>query len=154
MFSNKALDSPFIAPEVLFSKFSDHTAAMDVWSFGMVLFCLMFGRKPVSYYSVYRQWLYKAHNQDAEIGSLPFIRPSASNFIYDPFSIDFENPFESINIEDLAATHFKQKMTLEELEAQFRPKDKGLNFQNFMKCISDLSYSGMFTKENSKKFDF
>ena len=23
-----------------------------------------------------------------------------------------------------------------------------------MKCISDLSYSGMFTKENSKKFDF
>jgi hypothetical protein len=29
-----------------------------------------------------------------------------------------------------------------------------LNFNNFMKCISDLSYSGMFTKENSKKFDF
>jgi hypothetical protein len=23
-----------------------------------------------------------------------------------------------------------------------------------MKCISDLSYSGMFTKENSKKFNF
>jgi len=23
-----------------------------------------------------------------------------------------------------------------------------------MKCISDLSYSGMFTAENSKKFDF
>ena len=29
-----------------------------------------------------------------------------------------------------------------------------MNFDNFMKCISDLSYSGMFTKENSKKFDF
>jgi serine/threonine protein kinase len=54
MFSNKALDSPFVPPEVLFSKFSDHTAALDVWCFGMVLFCLMFGRKPVSYYSVYR----------------------------------------------------------------------------------------------------
>lgn len=28
-----------------------------------------------------------------------------------------------------------------------------MNFDNFMKCIEDLSYSGMFTKENSKKFN-
>lgn len=107
MFSNKALDSPFIAPEVLFSKFSDHTAAMDVWAFGMILFCLMFGRRPVSYYAIYRHWLKKTHNKDVELGNLPFTKPSSSNFIYDPFSIDFENPFERINIEDLAATHFK-----------------------------------------------
>jgi serine/threonine protein kinase len=50
MFSNRALDSAFIAPEVLFTKFSDHTAAMDVWAFGMIMFSLIFGRKPVSYY--------------------------------------------------------------------------------------------------------
>jgi len=57
-------------------------------------------------------------------------------------------------MEDIAQTNFKQKMTLEELESQFRAKDGSLNFENFMKCISDLSYSGMFTKENSKKFSF
>jgi hypothetical protein len=45
-------------------------------------------------------------------------------------------------------------MTLEELESQYKAKDGALNFENFMKCISDLSYSGMFTKENSKKFNF
>jgi hypothetical protein len=88
------------------------------------------------------------------MGNLPFTPPSHSNFIYDPFSIDFENPFESISMEDLAQNNFKQKMTLEEMENQFRPKDGTLNFENFMKCISDLSYSGMFTKENSKKFSF
>lgn len=154
MFSNKALDDPFVAPEVLFSKFSDHTAQMDVWGFGMIMFCLIFGRKPVSYYSTYRQWLLKAHQTDAEMGNLPFTKPSSRNFIYDPFSIDFENPFEKVNMEDLAATHFKQKMSLEEVENQFRQKDGMINFSNFMKCISDLSYSGMFTSENSKKFDF
>lgn len=61
VFSNRALDSAFIAPEVLFSKFSDHTAAMDVWAFGMIMFSLIFGRKPVSYYQIYRQWLLKSH---------------------------------------------------------------------------------------------
>lgn len=88
------------------------------------------------------------------MGNLPFTPPSKSNFIYDPFSIDFENPFDNISIEDLAQTNFKQKMTLEELENHHKAKDGTLNFENFMKCISDLSYSGMFTKENSKKFSF
>lgn len=50
MFSNKALDNPFIPPEALFQKFQDHTAAMDVWSFGMIMYCILFGRKPTSYY--------------------------------------------------------------------------------------------------------
>jgi len=54
VFSNRALDSPFVAPEILFSKFSDHTAALDVWGFGMVLFCLIFGKNPVSYYQAFR----------------------------------------------------------------------------------------------------
>ena len=154
LFSNKALDSAFVAPEVLFQKFSDHTAAMDVWSFGMVMFCILFGRKPVSYYQVYKQWLLKAHQIDAEMGTLPFVRPSNANFIYDPFSIDFENPFDSVNIEDLASINFKQKVTFEDVERDFRGKDGSLNFENFMKCISDLSYSGMFTSEHSKKFNF
>lgn len=123
IFSNKALDSPFIAPETLFTKFSDHSAALDVWAFGMIMFCLIFGRKPVSYYQVYRQWLLKTHQVDADLGQLPFTPPSSANFIYDPFSIDFENPFENTNMEDLAASQFKQKMTLEDVEQSFKAKD-------------------------------
>jgi hypothetical protein len=45
------------------------------------------------------------------------------------------------------------KFELEALEASFKQKDGTMNFDNFMKCIEDLSYSGMFTKENSKKFN-
>jgi len=37
------------------------------------------------------------------MGTLPFIPPSSSNFIYDPFSIDFENPFDKMNQEEFAA---------------------------------------------------
>ena len=52
------------------------------------------------------------------MGTLPFIPPSSSNFIYDPFSIDFENPFEKMNQEEFAAyTNKKQK--IEDIEQQF-----------------------------------
>jgi hypothetical protein len=96
----------------------------------------------------------KTHQVDTELGDLPLTPPSSANFIYDPFSIDFENPFEKVNIDDLAATNFKQKSQLEDIENSFKGKDGELNFENFMKCISDLSYSGMFTSEHSKKFNF
>ena len=43
-FNNRALDNAFLAPEAIFDKFSEHTSAMDVWSVGMALFCLLFGR--------------------------------------------------------------------------------------------------------------
>lgn len=55
-FSNRALDNAFIAPEVLFTKFSEHNSALDVWSFGMIMYCLLLGREPESFYSVYRHW--------------------------------------------------------------------------------------------------
>jgi serine/threonine protein kinase len=42
-FSNRALDNPFLAPEILFSKFTDHTSALDVWSFGMIMYCVLLG---------------------------------------------------------------------------------------------------------------
>jgi serine/threonine protein kinase len=66
---------------------------MDVWSFGMVMFCILFGRKPKSFYKVYREWFMRHHGQDVQKANLPFKPPSYSSFIYDPFTIDFENPF-------------------------------------------------------------
>jgi len=126
---------------------------MDVWSFGMVMYCILFGRKPTSYYQTYKQWLLKAHQTDIELGNLPFTPPSKSNFIYDPFSINFENPFENFDEDELADTNVSKKFELDALEASFKQKDGTMNFDNFMMCIEDLSYSGMFTKENSKKFN-
>lgn len=79
------------------------------------------------------------------MGNLPFVPPSKKNFIYDPFSINFENPFEGMNMEDLALNGLKHKMSLEDMEQSFKAKNGTINFENFMKCISDLSYSGMFT---------
>jgi hypothetical protein len=59
----------------------------------MIMYCLLIGKQPDSYYSIYRGWYKKQHEHDIELGTLPFIPPSASNFLYDPFSIDFDNPF-------------------------------------------------------------
>jgi len=126
---------------------------MDVWSFGMIMYCILFGRKPTSYYQTYKQWLLKAHQTDIDLGNLPFTPASKSNFIYDPFSINFENPFENFDEDELADTNVSNKFELESLEDSFKQKDGTMNFDNFMKCIEDLSYSGMFTKENSKKFN-
>ena len=66
-FSNRALDSPFIAPETLFQKFTEQTAAVDVWSFGMIMYCVMLGQKPPSFYDIYRTWYKKKHQHDIEL---------------------------------------------------------------------------------------
>ena len=66
-FSNRALDNPFIAPEILFQKFSEHTAALDVWSFGMMMYCVLLGQKPDSFYTVYRAWYKRQHGYDIEL---------------------------------------------------------------------------------------
>jgi serine/threonine protein kinase len=80
---------------------------MDVWSFGMILFCLLTGKKPKSFYTVYRDWYRKSSRSgqnpcgyDVEASQLPFTPPSRTNFVYDPFSYDFDNPFESGSIQD------------------------------------------------------
>jgi len=60
----------------------------------MIMYCLLLGKKPQSYYSAYRSWYKKCHGHDVEMAALPFIPPSQSNFLYDPFAIDLENPFD------------------------------------------------------------
>lgn len=135
---------------MLFSKFQDHTAALDVWSFGMIMFCVLFGTKPTSFYSIYRKWYLKSHNHDVDMGTLPFIPPSKANFIYDPFSIDFENPFDKTDfdlvVDQIAESHLQE-------EEESGAASGSLNFANFMKCIENLSYSSLFSSENSKKFN-
>lgn len=64
----------------------------------MILYCLLFGRKPESFYSIYRTWYKRQHGYDVDLATLPFIPPSSSNFLYDPFTVDVDNPF---NVDEL-----------------------------------------------------
>ena len=66
----------------------------------MILFCVLFGQKPISYYKVYRDWYLRQHKHDVEMSTMPFVPPSPQNFIYDPFSLDFDNPFNSTELEE------------------------------------------------------
>lgn len=93
---------------MLFSKFQDHTSAVDVWAFGMIMYCVLFGRDPVSFYKVYRQWYIRSHDKDVDLCNLPFIPPSQANFIYDPFSVNFDNPFENVDIDDIVSRQMKK----------------------------------------------
>ena len=131
---------------------------MDVWGFGMILFSVLFGKKPVSYYKVYREWYLKSHGHDVEESNLPFIRPSPKNFIYDPFSLDFDNPFDKVDYEDLLTHRAQSTSNLSDLysmsDEDSLGKEGTLDFSNFMMSIQQLSYSAMFTDNNSKKFTF
>ena len=76
---------------------------------------------------------------------MPFIPPSSSNFLYDPFSIDFDNPF---NMEEFELTKDL------DISGSLMEKVGSLNFENVMKCIKNLSCSSLFENNNSKKFTF
>ena len=109
------------------------------------MYCVLIGQKPDSFYNIYRTWYKSRHGYDIELSQLPFIPPSQSNFLYDPFSIDFDNPFVNEELElnqglDIAGSLIEKKSSL--------------NFENVMKCIKNLSNSSLFEDGNSKKFQF
>lgn len=84
-----------------------------------------------------------------ELSAIPFIPPSVSNFLFDPFAIDLDNPFQG-------TTEEEQELT-KGLDISGTLIDKsgtGLNFENVMKCIKNLSISSLFESGNSKKFTF
>ena len=111
----------------------------------MIIYSVLLGQKPESFYSIYRAWYKMKHDYDIELASLPFIPPSQSNFIYDPFSIDFDNPFNSEELELNQDLHI-------DLPGSLMEKRSHLNFENVMKCIKNLSNSSLFENGNSKKF--
>jgi len=122
---------------------------MDVWAFGMILFSVLFGKKPASYFKVYREWYLKSHGHDVELSNLPFIRPSPKNFLYDPFSIDFDNPFDKVDYEELLTNRAQSEQSISDLytfteDDASTNNDGSFNFENFMKSIEGLSYSAMF----------
>ena len=65
------------------------------------MYSVLFGKKPASFYKIYKDWFKNTHGADIENKNLPFIPPSSRNFIYDPFSIDFECPFDKVDYEEI-----------------------------------------------------
>ena len=123
---------------MLFSSFEKHTSQVDVWAFGMILYCILFGKKPASFYRVYRDWYMKSHGHDVELSSLPFIPPSAKNFIYDPLSLDSSNPLSNDgDYEELINHKVRSALNLEE-DFKHEDSDKpgqsscAFDFQNFI----------------------
>ncbi len=110
------------------------------------MYCILLGQKPDSFYSIYRTWYKAQHGHDIELGQLPFIAPSSSNFLYDPFSIDFDNPFSAEESE----------LNFLNIPGSLIEKKGKLNFDNCMKCIKNLSNSSLFDSQGgtSKKFHF
>ena len=136
---------------------------MDVWGFGMVLYCLLLGKKPKSFYATYRDWYKKSHGVDLDEMELPsgsFVRPSKKNFIYDPFAFDFENPFNAASSVDPDISpdvmeklrRFSEAAEVKDPLLDTKPEGD-FDFANFMKCINQLSYSAMFSAEHSTKFN-
>ena len=41
-----------------------------------------------------------------------------------------------------------------DIEGSLKEKQGSMSFENFIKCLKDMSYSSLFTQENSKKFHF
>lgn len=67
--------------------------------------------------------------------------------MYDPFAIDIENPFDGDDEE-------WDSSGVLDIQGSLKEKKGSINFENFIKCLKDMSYSSLFTQENSKKFHF
>ena len=132
-FALSSLATPYLAPEMLFQPFSEHTAAMDVWSFGMIMMCVLFGREPRSFYSEYREWLkdnYRVNLEDDVKARIPFVPPAQASFIYDPLSYDLQ--------EYLYDTY---GYGAGRMQKQYR-------FTNMIECLPSMSYSALFSKDS------
>ena len=93
-----------------------------------IVYCLLLGKKPQSFYSVYRAWYKNCHGHDVEMATLPFLPPSQANFLYDPFAIDFENPFD---VEDDPWSRVGGL----DIQGSLQEKQSSMNFENFIKCL-------------------
>jgi serine/threonine protein kinase len=115
-------DDASLAPEHLFNTFTTHTKDLDTWSFGSLMFNMLIGSPPPSYFKLYKDW-YCMH-KEVEL-KRPFIEPTDLSFVYDPLSgIDMDTRNERIQIigseqnEYLINNNKKSKNTLSSLENQ------------------------------------
>lgn len=87
-------DDPYLAPEHIFKGFADHSVSIDLWSFGSILYSILIGTPPPSYFGEYKTWKLTTKTYRDKPFVFPLIEPASQSFIYDPVSaveIDIEN---------------------------------------------------------------
>jgi len=120
----EVLDDAYLAPEYLLARASDLTSAVDVWSFGVLLYDLLCGQPPPSFLEALKSW-YGARPLPADFGSIRPAPQPCPSFAY--------APFESVEVlkgKVVPATH----RTL-----------------NMVKCIQVRSYSGLVRETDAIK---
>ena len=130
-YNNDIFDNAYYAPEHILKKFTEHEPSLDVWSFGMILYSLLFGITPPSFYSIYKQWAQQHLKVNAAMAHRPFRNPSPHTFLYDPLSLirrTDDNQFYLIK---------------EETESKYI-----FDYTNTQTALSLSSYSALFDNKN------
>lgn len=62
----------------------------------MIIFSVLFGKVPDSYYKTYWDWFKRHHGVDIEAKNirLPFIPPNGDSFIYDPLCLNLNGDIQ------------------------------------------------------------
>ncbi|CAG9314903.1 unnamed protein product [Blepharisma stoltei] len=77
------LNNPFLAPEFILRR--DQSTSVDVWSFGAILYSLLFGVPPPSFFEAYKIWCNSKGVISPDFQPNSHIIPSTS-FPYNPYS--------------------------------------------------------------------
>jgi serine/threonine protein kinase len=76
----------YIPPETIKSN-KNLTSRVDSWVFGIILFNILFGHSPISYYTQIKEWWEYYYNQKftKDVYDIQFMN-SKNHFYYNPFS--------------------------------------------------------------------
>ena len=134
-------DNPYMPPEHLFRHFTEHTSDMDTWSFGALLYTILIGTPPTSYYRMYKAWRL-THEEKQKSEDSPLVEPSSRSFVYDPLSsILIDRKEQRIRVsqpeDSTLASADKDLLSRKELEEGKAKCD------NTIQALQVLSYSSL-----------
>jgi len=135
----------YLAPDHLIMAHNERTTIIDSWSFGCILYTILCGSPPVSYYAMYRNWANSHKIVPMDPLKLPLIQPSSGTFIYTPVSnISLkENKPEYKNIKEYLTETIKYC-------GQTVLASSGLSYSVVVKGESNISPFGENVKEVKK----
>ena len=145
----KVYDNAYLPSEHILLPFKEHMNAMDIWSFGAILYSLLFGIPPQSYLGSYESWMKSRNAAVPENLPLPLIEPAIQSFVYDPFSDlngterKYENTFEALKQQSYSAivggkswlTPFKEEKKEEKKVIKKKKRQKEVKKENLIPLV-------------------
>ena len=82
---DEIFSNAYIPPEIIKSN-KELTSRVDSWVFGVILFNILFGHPPISYYTQLKEWIhyYYNNNFNKDIYDLRYLNPNY-HFYFNPF---------------------------------------------------------------------